>query len=309
MNTNKIYGALWGAFCADAYALGPHWEYNTRNIESAKLDKSGYNDPITKYHGKKKAGDFTQYGDQMLWLLQSLAEKKTYNLSDFGKLWVEKMKVYSGYIDHASEETLRNVENGNEWSLCGSDSTDFSAIGRMSPLLFVSGDDPAAFKAAVKSQTALTHNSEGVIEAAGFFADLVSALLNGGDLEEQLQTLAPGYSSSIQKWVAAGIKSSSKKTSLTIKKLGQACSLSHVFPGVIHLITKYKTNYRLAMEENAWSGGDSAARGMLTGTILGIINGEEAIPEEWEKNLTAYGEINSLIDQTAGTDFKPTPKV
>ena len=255
-----------------------------------------HNNPITKYHGNKKAGDFTQYGDQMLWLLQSLAAKKTFILSDFGKLWVEKMKTYSGYIDHASEETLRNVEKGANWHTCGSDSKDFSAIGRMAPLLLVSGDDPAAFKTAVKSQTALTHNSESVTEAAGFFADLVSALLQGGDLEEQLQTLAAGYSSSIQKWVETGINSSSKKTSLSLKKFGQACSLSNGFPGVIHLITKYKNNYRLAMEENAWSGGDSAARGLLTGTILGLINGKEAIPEEWRKNLTVYREINSLID-------------
>lgn len=67
------------------------------------------------------------------------------------------------------------------------------------------------------------------------------------------------------------------------------------FPGVIHLITKYTDNYRQAMEENAKSGGDSAARGLVAGMILGIINGEEAVPDEWKRNLTAYKDIGGLI--------------
>jgi len=50
------------------------------------------------------------------------------------------------------------------------------------------------------------------------------------------------------------------------------------------------------MEENAKSGGDSAARGMPAGMILGIINGEEAIPDKWKKNLTDYEKITSLIE-------------
>ncbi|MCK5153494.1 MAG: ADP-ribosylglycohydrolase family protein [Spirochaetales bacterium] len=298
MNNNKIYGALWGAFCADAYALGPHWEYNTKNIEDADFNWEGYNNPITTYHGKKKAGDFTHYGDQSLWLLRHIAKKSSFDLSSFGRIWMDEMQKYNGYIDHSTKETLENLKNGADWNSCGSESTDFSAVGRAVPLLLILKDDTEALKKAFMSQTTLTHNSEYVVEAASFFAELAIALLEGKDLRSSLSSIGSGYSKTIQDWITQGLDSSTKKkTSLVIKKFGQACDINHGFPGVIHLITKYTDNYRLAMEENVKSGGDSAARGMIVGMLLGIINGKQSLPENWIKNLNAYNEIEGLISK------------
>jgi len=298
MNKDKIYGALWGAFCADAYALGPHWEYNTKNIEDASLNWEGFNNPITTYHGEKKAGDFTHYGDQVLWLLRHIAEKSSFDLSAFGRLWLDEMQTYTGYMDHSTKETLVNIKKGADWTSCGSESTDFSAIGRAVPLLLILNDKPEDLKKAFMAQTALTHNSKSVVEAASFFAELAAALLEGKELSPSLKNIASSYSRTIQDWVEQGLQSSSKKkTSLVIKKFGQACDINHGFPGVIHLITKYTDNYHLAMEENAKSGGDSAARGMTAGMLLGIINGRESIPDSWIKNLNAYTEIERLISK------------
>ncbi|RKX87053.1 MAG: ADP-ribosylglycohydrolase family protein [Spirochaetes bacterium] len=298
MNKDKLYGALWGAFCADAYALGPHWEYNTKNIEDADLKWEGYNNPITTYHGKKQAGDFTHYGDQGLWLLRQIAEKSSFDLSDFGRIWMDEMQTYTGYIDHSTKETLENLKKGADWNSCGSVSTDFSAVGRAVPLLLLFKDDTEALKKAFMSQAALTHNSKSVVEASAFFAELAVALLEGKELRASLESISLEYSDTIQNWISQGIKSSSKKkTSLVIKTFGQACDINHGFPGVIHLITKYTDNYCLAMEENAKSGGDSAARGLIVGMLLGIINGKNSIPENWIKNLTVYDEIESLISK------------
>ncbi|MDA3941653.1 MAG: ADP-ribosylglycohydrolase family protein [Spirochaetia bacterium] len=298
MNKDKLYGALWGAFCADAYALGPHWEYNTKNIEDADLNWEGYNNPITTYHGKKQAGDFTHYGDQGLWLLRQVAEKSSFDLSAFGRIWLDKMQTYEGYIDHSTKETLENLKKGADWTSCGSGSTDFSAIGRGVPLLLILNNNPEEIKKAFMSQAALTHNSKSVVEASSFFAELAIALLEGKELRSSLSSIGSGYSKTIQDWISQGIKSSTKKkTSLVIKSFGQACDINHGFPGVIHLITKYTDNYRLAMEENVKSGGESAARGMTVGMLLGIINGKKSIPENWIKNLNAYNEIEGLISK------------
>jgi ADP-ribosylglycohydrolase len=295
---NKIYGALWGAFVADAYALGPHWEYNTNNIEDSNINWDKYNNPITKYHGEKKAGDFTHYGDQMLWLLRHISENASFDLSTFGKLWMNEMQTYKGYVDHSTIETLENLQKGSDWTSCGSESTDFSAVGRAVPLLLIFNNEPEALKKAFMSQTALTHNSDTVVEAASFYAELSLALLEGKELLSALKSIAEGYSKTIQNWIEIGLQSSArKKTSLVIKTFGQACDINHGFPGVIHLITKYTQNYRLAMEENAKSGGDSAARGMTAGMLLGIINGKDSIPDEWIKDLSSYGEIERLISK------------
>lgn len=298
MDKDKIYGALWGSFCADAYALGPHWEYNTKNIEDAGLNWEGYNNPITTYHGKKQAGDFTHYGDQCLWLLRHISEKSSFDLSSFGRLWMDEMQVYTGYVDHSTKQTLDNLKKGADWTTCGSGSTDFSAVGRAVPLLLILNGNIEDLKKAFMSQTALTHNSEQVVEASSFFAELAVSLLEGKDLRGSLISIGSGYSKTIQEWITLGMASSAKKkTSLVIKKFGQACDIKHGFPGVIHLITKYTDNYRLAMEENVKSGGDSAARGITVGMLLGIINGKKSIPEDWIKNLNAHKEIEELISK------------
>ncbi len=297
MDNNKIKGALWGAFCADAYSLGPHWEYNTKNIEDASLNWEGFNDPITSYHGDKKAGDFTHYGDQAMWLLESIGENGSFDLSLFGKKWMNRMENYGGYIDHASSDTLVNLKKGIDWNSCGSDSNDFSAVGRAVSLLLVEAENPEELRKSFRDQTALTHNNEIVLESAAFFADLAVLLLKGEELVSGLNILAKDYSPKIGEWVENGLSSAGKKkTSLVIKKFGQACSIDHGFPGVIHLIAKYTDDYRQAMEENAKSGGDSAARGMPAGMILGIINGEQAVPAEWKKSLNAHEEILKIIE-------------
>lgn len=298
MNIDKIKSALWGAFCADAYSLGPHWEYNTKNIETASLNRNGFNDPIAKYHEGKKAGDFTPYGDQMLWLLQFISQNKTFNAGAFGEYWFSRMSNYSGYIDHASEVTLSNMKQGLEVSKCGSDSTELSAVSRMAPLLLIYKDDPQALKEKAREYVSVTHNSAPVLEAADFISELLAMLLEGRELTESLTAAAENSSASIREWVTEGIKSSRKKSSLVIKRFGPACDTSHAFPGVIHLITKYQDNYRMAMEENAFAGGDGAARGLLAGMILGITNGKESIPEEWIKGLNAYNKISKILEDS-----------
>ncbi len=297
MNKDTLKGALWGAFCADAYALGPHWEYNTKNIEAAVLNRKSFNDPIAKYHKGKKAGDFTPYGDQMLWLLQFISQNKSFDAVDYGKYWFSRMSSYSGYIDHASETTLENMKAGLDPLKCGSDSTELSAVSRIAPLLILYGDDPEVLKEKVFEFVKITHNSAPVLQAADFVCELIPMLLAGKELTESLTAAAENSSELIRNWVIEGMKSSRKKSSLVIKKFGPACDTSHVFPGVIHLITKYQDNYPMAMEENAFSGGDGAARGLLAGMILGIINGEKSIPGEWIKGINAYDEISRILDQ------------
>ncbi len=295
MNEKKINGALWGSFCADAYSLGPHWEYNTKNIEKASLDWSGYNDPLTKYHKGKKAGSFTHYGDQTLWLLEHIASDRSFNPETFFKSWTAKMSSYGGYMDHASRKTLDNAERGKDYLRCGSGSSDISAAGRIAPLLLLFGNDRKAFVRASKTQAALTHNNEDVIQTAGFFAGVASELIGGKNIIRSIETTAPGYNRKIQDSVSRGLNSTGRKTSMAVKMFGQDCSVSSSFSGIIHLISKYTDNYPLAMEENCRAGGDSAARGMISGMILGIINGDDAIPAGWKENLSAGKELSNII--------------
>ena len=89
---------------------------------------------MTEYHGKKKAGDFTHYGDQCMWLLESIALEDDFSLDSFSKRWREYMSTYEGYIDGASKASLQNLLAGKSALESGSSSQDLSVVGRMAPL-------------------------------------------------------------------------------------------------------------------------------------------------------------------------------
>jgi ADP-ribosylglycohydrolase len=42
--------------------------------------------------------------------------------------------------------------------------------------------------------------------------------------------------------------------------------------------------------------GDSDSTGCVAGNILGVLNGENAIPERWRKNLREYNIVSQIAD-------------
>jgi ADP-ribosylglycohydrolase len=42
--------------------------------------------------------------------------------------------------------------------------------------------------------------------------------------------------------------------------------------------------------------GDSDSTGSIAGNILGVMNGERAIPEKWRKNLREYDIVSKMAD-------------
>jgi len=96
-------------------------------------------------------------------------------------------------------------------------------------------------------------------------------------------------------WIEKGLQSAAEETRPTIKDFGQMCEIDAAFPCVIHLISKYENDLKTAMVENAMAGGDSAARGLIAGAIIGAYLGAAAIPERWLSELKAYDHIVSAL--------------
>lgn len=291
MNRSKTEGALWGAFCADAYALGAHWVYDREAIDAAALDWKSHNRPLTTYHGDKDAGEFTHYGDQMLWLLESVARQKGFDIDLYVRLWHRRMEQYKGYVDSASRATLAMLNEGAGHA----GSRDLSAAGRFAPLLYFYADDLKALLEAVAIESAFTHNNPYVEQSSLFFAEVAYHLLYEDDLEMLLHECAKEYDEEIRYWIEAGVKSKAEPTSSAIAGFGQSCGVDSGFPGVIHLLLKYPDDYKNAIVENVKAGGDSAARGLIAGTLLGARNGVEAIPKTWIDHLKHVEEITAYM--------------
>jgi len=296
----KRQAAVWGAFVADALSLGVHWVYNTGVIDKKIGRVEGYHDPLTSFHKGKRAGDFTHYGDQMLVLLESFDKEEGFDVQRFAQSWRDFFSDYTGYFDKATKATLENMDSGRKLIQSASDSDDLAGASRMAPLVGLYSDDLGQLVRTARSQTAITHGDDRVIDSADFFARTVFAVLDGKDPVPAMEAaLNEKFADSdIAPLVRMGLESKDRDTRETITEFGQMCSVEAGLPGVAHLVARHGDDFKTAMVENVMAGGDSSARGMLTGMVLAAAHGMAAIPDEWISGLNAGKRIRTILEQS-----------
>ncbi|MEJ5365288.1 MAG: ADP-ribosylglycohydrolase family protein [Desulfosoma sp.] len=298
---DKARGMLWAAFAADALALGAHWIYDPAMIRKRFGRVDHYLAPAPdSYHPGKAAGDFTHYGDQMLVLLESLAENGgRFHLSDFASRWRRLFTDYRGYVDKATKATLQRFAEGHGPETSGSSSTDLAGAGRAAPVLYAYRGEPEGCLTAARAQTAMTHNDPMVIEAAVYFSRVTLEVLSGKHPADALQSVLHEMPlpDSLVSWVRHGLESASMETEAAILDFGQSCAVDGAFPSVAHLIARYAEDLREGLIQNVMAGGDSAGRGLLVGMVLGAHHGFEALPLEWVEGLRAGEKIRCLADR------------
>jgi ADP-ribosylglycohydrolase len=296
--TSQATAMVLASFAADSLALGAHWIYDTEEIDRqiGRLERPCKPLPGS-YHPSKEKGEFTHYGDQSLVLLESLAETGDFSLPRFAADWKRFFAGYNGYIDKATAATLENMNRDMPPEQCGSPSSELGGGARIAPLLFIYGNQRKQLLESVRQQTAMTHNSSAALAGAEFIAKTVWDVLHGirpvTALENTLEEGVADIDLDIR--IRAGLDSAGKDTRTVIKKFGQMCSIAAALPGVIHLVTTYENDLKTALIENVMAGGDSAARGMVTGMILGAYLGRKAIPEEWLTDMVKFEHISRLL--------------
>ncbi len=288
------------SFIGDALSLGVHWIYNTNVIDKKYGRVTDMMAPkLASFHHGKGKGEFTHYGDQTLLLMKSVASGNGFDPEQFANDWCAFIKTYEGYIDQATKTTLENFKAGKDAETAGSESDDLGGPARMAPLIYFYRDDPVGLVEAVKHQTWMTHNGPEIVATAEFFARTVLSVLNGDSPRAAMKKVmdANFNRAPFNEWVAQGMDSDELDSRTAIKDFGQMCEVQAAFPATIHLIAKYQDNFEQAMIENIMAGGDSAARGMITGMVLGAYHGMDNIPERWMKGVTAHDQIVELLNK------------
>lgn len=290
-------GMLLASFAADSLALGAHWIYDTAKLNSELGRVENYLAPSPgSYHSGKDKGAFTHYGDQMLLLLQSISSGQKFELKAFADTWQTTMHDYEGYVDNATKKTLASFASGNDEYNSGSPSTDLGGAARIAPLLFHFREDLDLLLSYVKEQTAMTHCSTPALLAAEFLCRVTWKVLRGETPREAIEdALDTGMGDiTLDLRVRSSLEETTETTEEIIKRCGQACSVENGLPGVVHLVKTYQESLTDALIENVMAGGDSAARGLATGMILGAHLGMEAIPQKWLDEMIAYQTIKNL---------------
>jgi ADP-ribosylglycohydrolase len=299
MNDNAKAMVL-ASFIGDSLSLGVHWIYNTHVIDKKYGRVTDMMAPkLASFHHGKSQGDFTHYGDQTLLLMESIVSGNGFDPDRFANDWRTFMKTYDGYIDQATKTTLENFKAGKNAETAGSESDDLGGPARMAPLIYLYRNDPVGLMEAVKRQTRMTHNGPEIVETAEFFARTVLSVLNGDPPRTAMKKVMDAYfnRSPFNEWVSRGMDTDTLDSRAAIKDFGQMCEVQAAFPATVHLIAKYQDHFEQALIENIMAGGDSAARGMITGMVLGAYHGMDQIPERWLNGVVAHDQIVQLLNK------------
>lgn len=277
MGSNR---AVLASLIADSYALGAHWIYDEAQLEALDIDWQTLNAPKAMWHEGKEAGDFTHYGDHTLWLIEYLEGVERFDPNEYALFWKNKMQGYQGYVDASSRETLVSLE-GEKPAACGPNNQDLSICGRIAPLLEKSSDEND-FLANVVMFVKVTHNSQEVIDRATFLAKLLYALHKGEEQEQVITAILESCCDALQIDFQEIMQSLDKDSIQAIRDFGPACGVVSGFKGAMHIFLKYD-DFTEAMIINAKAGGDSAARGMVIGMLMGAKG--IAINDDWHVSM------------------------
>lgn len=268
---SKIKQAILGSIIADSYCLGAHWIYDEAQLESIDFSWDELNAPLAMWHKGKSSGDLTHYGDHTLWLIEFLAQNSTFDVAKYAAFWLEKTASFTGYEDGSTRETIAALKEDSS-TITGAKSADLSICGRIAPLLLVS-NTREEFVSNARAFAALTHNDVLTLDAVEFFANVLYCVIDGQEIKSAIAETKS--SKQLEKWIADAADSVDKDSFDAIRAFGPACGVDGGFAGSIHLLLK-STSLKEALALNAKAGGDSSARGMIVGMIMGA--NESTIP-------------------------------
>ena len=143
--------------------------------------------------------------------------------------------------------------------------------------------------------SAITHGHPTGITAGGAFAMLIAYLLEEKDLEESLALVEKHLQT--QDGTAETLAAlQAARTARTVAELGEGWVAEEALAISVHCAWNHQREFEKGVLAAVNITGDSDSTGAITGNILGLINGEEAIPESWRRNLQEYGIVSRMAD-------------
>ena len=331
---DRIMGAIMGVLIGDALGVGSHWYYDLDNLKKdfgpwisdysdPKTDSSGQFAEVHQHRYEKgtRAGDVSQTGQLIIMLLESVAEKGTYDRSDFSSR-IDKFfetidgTSYSGlYTDQAVRETWKHRQEGTGWDdpKVGSNSITSEAAQMNAILAALYWKDPLQMAKEANRNTKLFYHSDFTITHSVSYAMVVSGLIKGVPLEELTEYItsfdretisqyAPYFDSRIQ--VETGETAWDPKISfdpphLVTKVYGLHCEIQQMLPAAYYFIHRFPDDFEMAVLSAINGGGNNMARAALTGGMSGAMVGLKGIPERFIKGLKDHKRILKLAEKVA----------
>jgi ADP-ribosylglycohydrolase len=301
---SALQGALWGQFVGDAAALGTHWIYDLEDM-AAQFPGGvrGFETPQPgHYHEGKKSGDQTHYGDAALLLLESVAACGEFREADFGMRFEAffRRPGCKAYKDHATRETLANLDDqpGNYQN--GADDDEPATVTRIAPVVaaYLNRDYETAADA-IHRLTLVTQNNAVALACVPACAELLRQLLKGTAFADafEITRKSSAVSCDGSDYLEFAYMMREMDVVTATGRFGQTCHLPQSFPSALQAALHHQDSFEEGILNTVRAGGDNAGRAAMVGYWLGASLGIEAIPQEWIAKLRERERIDTAIDQ------------
>ncbi len=349
---DRTMGAIMGVLIGDALGLGCHWWYDLSLFHKDFGSwVSDYRDPIDKGAGDStkspytwahqrvitgvKAGDVSQTGQFVIMLLESVAEKGTFDVADFTKRVDEFFKTIDGtamgsvksgrYTDDAMRQTWANRQKGVAWDSpsVGANSITSEAAQHAVILAALFSKNPEKLFTECYKEISLFYSNDFartqsmayVMAVGGFLAgvpleqiktyrsripaDVRSKVKLFADSQTQIETgraIAHGFDST---GAALETKITFEPPHLISQVYGAHCEIQQLLPCAYYLIHRYPDNFEMAVLSAVNGGGNNMARAALTGGMSGAMNGLSGIPQRFITGLKDHERLLKLAEKVA----------
>lgn len=305
----RAFYAVVGALVGDAASMGLHWLYDQERIlhvagfepEFRSPNRFDYQDKGYFAHQGKTSGEQSQYGAQLLAMVDSLVNNQKYDEANYiqhFRFWFDFGGSWQGYIDKATRMSLLNIHQleleDAPITACGADDTQLPAVSKIIPLVactYTSHTLPAMVESAVR----VTNNNDKAVEWAQAITLLVQAAIQGNSPLQSVEMVRQTCSKFVHDQIDMALADPELSITDAAKKFGLHCELSAAFPLLIRIIAGAQS-YKQGIRDNILCGGDSCGRAIVIGAVLAACFYEEdaGIPTEWLKQVELNGGVLSL---------------
>lgn len=225
-------------------------------------------------------------------------------LSTIGvKTILEYEELYSNRFP--SEETLGalGTRQMGSMEMPFNDFKDASCVTRVAPVgMFLHDNLEETFSVAARL-AAITHGNPTGYLAAGTYACIIAEVINGRDLDEAvrnalLELKKYMYIDEVNDTLeyALHLSECDVEGKSAMEMIGEGLNADDVLAMGVYCALKAES-YEEAVKMAVNCGGASSSIGFISGSIIGAMQGDAAVPEDWKQNLELRKMMTTWVDK------------
>ena len=332
---DRVAGAIIGTLVGDALGVGPHWYYDLGQLRD---DYGEWIDHYTRpkpnrFHAGLQAGESSQTGQVMMFLLESVSEQSKYREQDFTNRLDSFLNTLDGtpqggrYTDQAMRDVWNaRQKRGLDWSEAGSFADTAEAAIRSPVLAARYYNDVENLIVSLGSNVLLTHRDPFIAGQSIAFGLIVGVLIDGCPMGEASKVLIKrAAKSSVPMVVELPDRSEEIEVSFhdallqpswcyeaahdpdihvepamkACRLFGLACTLGFLLPASYYFASRFENDFYDAVMSALNGGGNNMARASLTGALAGAQVGLKGIPNYLIEGLFDHDRLLNMAETIA----------